>query len=145
MDEQTIRILETTFAEFARNKDESAALFYERLFVLDPSLRRLFVNADMKSQQTKLVAAIGLVVGSLRDLSRVVLILEDLGSKHVGYGVEETHYETVGTALIQTLALSFGERFTPDVRAAWTLAYGVVSGVMIAAARRAAMEVEAAE
>ena len=75
MDEQTIRVLETTFTEFARGKEESAALFYERLFALDPSLRRLFVNTEMKHQQTKLMAALGLVVGSLRDLGRVVPVL----------------------------------------------------------------------
>ncbi len=145
MDEQTIRTLETTFGEFARGKEESAALFYERLFVLDPSLKRMFVNADMRSQQTKLMAALGFVVSSLRDLSKVVPVLESLGAKHVAYGVEDSQYETVGTALIQTLALSFGERFTPDIRAAWLGAYGVVSGVMIEAARRAQPAIQAAE
>lgn len=145
MDEQTIRLLETTFAEFARGKEESAALFYERLFVLDPSLKRLFADADMKNQQTKLMAALGLVVGSLRDLPKIVPVLENLGAKHVGYGVEESHYETVGTALIQTLALAFGERFTPEIRSVWIGAYGVVSGVMIEAARRASASAQAAE
>ncbi|MDB5524817.1 MAG: hemin receptor [Rhizobium sp.] len=145
MDDQTIRMLETTFVEFARGKEESASLFYERLFALDPSLRRLFVNVEMKSLATKLMAALGLVVGGLRDLSKVVPVLESLGARHVGYGVEEAHYQTVGTALIQTLALSFGDRFTPDIRAAWTGAYGVVSGVMIDAARRALAGNQAAE
>ena len=145
MDDKTIRTLETTFAEFARGKEESAALFYERLFAIDPSLRRLFVNTEMKSQQTKLMAALGLVVGSLRDLGRVVPVLESLGAKHVAYGVEEAHYQTVGAALIQTLALAFGDRFTPDIRAAWTGAYALVSGVMIDAARRAQPDIQAAE
>ena len=45
MDDRTINILETTFAEFAKGGEEAAALFYERLFALDPSLRRLFVNS----------------------------------------------------------------------------------------------------
>ena len=137
MDDLTIRMLETTFVEFAKGKEESAALFYERLFAIDPSLRRLFANSDMKSQQTKLMAALGLVISNLRDLSTVVPVLETLGARHNGYGVEEAHYQTVGTALIQTLALTFGERFTSDIRAAWTGAYGTVSGVMINAARLA--------
>jgi hemoglobin-like flavoprotein len=145
MDDRTISILETTFAEFARGKEGSAALFYERLFAIDPSLRRLFAETEMKSQQTKLMAALGLVVAGLRDLDKVVPVLERLAVHHVGYGVEEDHYQTVGSALIQTLALSFGERFTPDIRAAWTSAYGLVSGVMIEAARRSQRPTIAAE
>lgn len=145
MNEQTIRILETTFAEVARKREAAAALFYERLFALDPSLQRLFLNADMKDQQIKLMAALGFVVGGLRDLSKVVPVLESLGAKHVAYGVEDQHYETVGAALLQTLSLAFGEQFTPEIRAAWTAAYGTVSGVMIEAARRAAGAAQAAE
>jgi hemoglobin-like flavoprotein len=145
MDDRTITILETTFAEFAKGGEEAAGLFYERLFALDPSLRRLFVNADMRGQRTKLMAALGLVVAGLRDLGRIVPVLESLGAKHVAYGVEESHYQTVGAALMQTLSLSFGNLFTPEVRAAWTGAYGTVSGVMIEAARRAQSGQQAAE
>jgi len=145
MNEETIRILETTFADFSRGREEAAALFYERLFAIDPSLRRLFTNVDMKTQQTKLMAALGLVVASLRDLGKVVPVLETMAERHVAYGVEEGHYQTVGTALIQTLALRFGDRFTPEVRAAWTGAYETVSGVMLAAARRLGAPVQAAE
>lgn len=44
---------------------------------------------------------------------------------------------TVGKALIETLSLFFGAAFTQEMRAAWTQAYDVVSGTMIAAAERA--------
>jgi hemoglobin-like flavoprotein len=145
MDEQTIRTLETTFQEFARNREGAAALFYERLFALDPALKPMFAGADMPGQHTKLMAALGFVISSLRDLGRVVPALETLGAKHVAYGVEEAHYQTVGTALLQTLALTLGDRFTPENRAIWTSAYGVVAGVMIEAAKRAALPVQAAE
>lgn len=144
MDEKAIQILEETFREFAAGGPQSAALFYERLFALDPSLRRLFTNVDMRTQQTKLVAALGLVIAGLRDLSKVVPVLEGLAVRHVAYGVEESHYQTVCAALIQTLAITFGERFTPPVRAAWVTAYGLVSSVMIGAARRSEMAAQAA-
>lgn len=136
MDENTIRLLETSFAEVAKDKEAAAALFYERLFALDPSLRAMFLSTDMRSQQMKLIAALALVVGKLRTLGDVVPVLESLAVKHVAYGVAERHYQTVGAALIQTLSLSFGNRFTPELREAWLRAYGIVSGVMIAAAAR---------
>lgn len=37
---------------------QAAALFYDRLFTLDPSLRRLF-KGDMEAQGSKLMQAIG--------------------------------------------------------------------------------------
>lgn len=145
MDEHTITILETTFAQFAKGKEESAALFYERLFALDPSLRRLFTHTEMKSQQAKLMAALAIVIGNLRNFDQVAPTLQSLGAKHVAYGVEESHYETVGNALIQTLALYFGSAFTNEIREIWTAAYGAVSGVMIDAGRKVVQPVQAAE
>lgn len=145
MDEQAIRILESTFAEFAKSEEEGAALFYERLFALDPSLRRLFAHTEMKTQQAKLMAALAAVIGSLRSFHQVTPTLEALAIKHVAYGVEEGHYQTVGNALIQTLSLYFGSGFTAEIRAVWIAAYGAVSGVMIEAARRHQIRMQAAE
>ena len=145
MDEQTIRMLQASFADVMAIRQEAAALFYERLFAIDPTLKPLFNDADMRSQEMKLMAALALVVGKLRQLGEVIPVLEGLAVKHVAYGVEEHHYATVGEALIQTLSLAFGERFTPELRNAWLTAYGAISGVMIAAARQAAMPQAAAE
>ena len=145
MDEQTIRLLQASFAEVMAIRTEAAALFYERLFALDPALKPLFHETDMRSQETKLMAALALVVGKLRQLDEVIPALEKLAVKHVAYGVEEGHYATVGQALIQTLSLAFGERFTPDLRSAWLTAYSAISGAMIAAAGRAQVSGIAAE
>lgn len=136
MDEQTIRMLQASFAEVMAIRQQAAALFYERLFAIDPTLRPLFADSDMRSQEMKLMAALALVIGKLRQLDTVLPGLEALAVRHVAYGVEERHYATVGQALIQTLALAFGQRFTPELRGAWLAAYGAISGVMIAAARR---------
>ena len=145
MDEQTIRLLQGSFAEVMAMRQEAAALFYERLFALDPALKPLFHDTDMRSQEMKLMAALAMVVGKLRQLEDVIPGLEALAVKHVAYGVEDHHYGTVGQALIQTLSLAFAERFTPELRTAWLAAYGAISGVMIAAARNSAAKGIAAE
>ena len=145
MDEQTIRLLQGSFAEVMAIRQEAAALFYERLFAIDPALRPLFSDADMRSQEMKLMAALALVVGKLGQLDEVIPVLEMLAVKHVAYGVEEHHYATVGQALIQTLSLAFAARFTTELRNAWLSAYGAISGVMIAAANKAEAARAAAE
>jgi hemoglobin-like flavoprotein len=105
MQEAEIVMLEESFAEVAAVREQAAELFYERLFVHDPSLRAMFSNTDMKEQGRKLMAALSLVVISLRKLDSVVPALEMLAVKHGGYGVRDEHYATVGKALIETLSL----------------------------------------
>jgi len=105
-------------------------LFYTKLFELDPSLQPMF-KGNMKQQKTKLFAALCFVVDNLNDVPTIVSVLEDLGRKHVGYGVKEEHYTTVGNALIGTLRAALGFHFTKDVEDAWTCAYSLVSSTMI--------------
>jgi len=57
-----------------------------------------------------------------------------VAKKHVGYGVKPEHYDTVGSALLSTLSTGLGPAFTPEVKGAWTAAYGALAGVMIGAA-----------
>jgi nitric oxide dioxygenase len=42
----------------------------------------------------------------------------------------------VGETLLWTLEQGLGEAFTPEVKEAWTEAYALLSGAMIAAARK---------
>ena len=89
----------------------------------------------MKKQGAKLMAALGFVVHGLSRAETTLPTVQDLARRHVGYGVEERHYATVGQGLIGTLEAGLGEAFTQEARAAWTAAYGLLAGVMIAAAR----------
>lgn len=128
-----IQLVQTTFKDVAQIKDQAAALFYDRLFELDPSLKRLFRN-DMQEQGRKLMAAIGVVVAGLNDLDRIVPTVRALGARHTEYGVLPQHYDTVGEALLWTLERGLGNKFTSDVSDAWATAYGTLAGVMIDAA-----------
>jgi hemoglobin-like flavoprotein len=50
--------------------------------------------------------------------------------RHVGYGVTDAHYGSVGAALLWTLGQGLGEAFTDEVRDAWAAAYTLLAGVM---------------
>ena len=115
-----------------------AALLYRRLFSTDPGTRRLFAHTDLEAQGRKLMAAIGFVVGALHRPEAMLGTVRDLARRHAGYGVREEHYATVGAALLWTLEQGLGEEFTPETRDAWAAAYGLLSGVMIQAAREGA-------
>jgi hemoglobin-like flavoprotein len=89
----------------------------------------------MAGQRKILMQTLTVVVNSLDKLEQIVPAVQALGRRHAGYGVREAHYTTVGEALLWTLEQGLGEAFTPEVRAAWTTAYGTLATVMIEAAR----------
>ena len=124
--------------------DTAAGLFYGRLFELDPTLERLFRRTDMVRQRQVLMGTLAVVVKTLDRIEELLPAVEALGRRHAGYGVRESHYATVGAALLWTLEQGLGEAFTPAVREAWTEAYGTLASVMIEAAKSAPNEDEAA-
>lgn len=136
MTPQQIALVKESFTKVLPIKDVAAAAFYDRLFTLDPSLKSLF-NGDIQAQGRKLMMAIGTVVAALDRLETVLPTVQDLARRHVSYGVKDSHYATVGGALLDTLASAFGKDFTPELRDAWATAYGILSGAMIAAAETA--------
>jgi nitric oxide dioxygenase len=139
MTPRQIALVQESFRLVLPIREQAAALFYDRLFTLDPSLRRLFVGTDMGEQARKLMMAIGMVVGGLTRLDQIIGEVRNLAVRHVGYGVEESHYATVGEALLWTLEAGLKDAFTAETREAWAEAYALLSGAMIEAARAGTM------
>jgi hemoglobin-like flavoprotein len=126
-------LVRESFAKVVPIAPQAAAMFYDRLFMLDPSLRPLF-KGDMAEQGRKLMAMIGTAVANLDKLETIMPAVQDLGRRHRGYGVQPQYYDTVAEALLWTLQQGLGDGFTPPVRAAWTQAYTVLATVMQEAA-----------
>lgn len=137
MTDDQIQLVQDTFALVAPIADDAAALFYERLFTLDPTLKPLF-RGDMKQQGQMLMQTIGLAVRNLRQPANIISSVEQMGKRHVGYGVTDAHYDTVGEALMWTLGEGLGAAFTPATRDAWAATYNMLADVMKAGARRVA-------
>ena len=130
MNAQQVELIRSSFALVQPIAPQAAALFYDNLFASDPSLRGMF-RGDMAEQGQRLMTMIGAAVGLLGRPDALVPVLRNLGGRHVGYGVRDHHYATVGAALIETLAQGLGDEFTPDVREAWIALYTVVSRTMM--------------
>lgn len=128
-----IQLVQDSFAKVVPIKDQAAELFYGRLFETAPEVRPLF-KGDMKEQGAKLMATLAVVVNGLNNIEAVLPVAGDLAKRHVDYGVTPDHYPLVGSALLWTLGQGLGDEFTGEVETAWTDAYGLLSGAMIAAA-----------
>ena len=137
MTTEQIRLVQTSFAQVAPIAPQAAALFYGRLFELDPGLRPLF-KSDLTDQGRKLMQMIGVAVNGLTRLDDIVPAVKQLGVRHATYGVKDEHYDTVATALLWTLGQGLGDGFTPEVSEAWTEAYTLLASTMKTAAATAA-------
>jgi hemoglobin-like flavoprotein len=108
-------------------------MFYARLFEIDPALRSMF-KGDLTEQGRKLMQMLTIAVKGLDRLDQLVPAVRQLGVRHVQYGVKDSHYDSVATALVWTLEQGLGQDFTPEVRNAWVTVYGVLAGTMKEAA-----------
>ncbi len=137
MTNEQIQLVTTSFEKIAPKADEAAALFYSRLFEMDPSLRSLF-KGDLGEQGLKLMHMIGVAVKSLRRLEELVPALHSLGARHANYGVKDHHYQIVGSALLWTLGKGLGPAFNYETREAWAAAYTLLAQTMKEATARPA-------
>lgn len=133
MSPDEIKLVRDSFNQLAPVKIQVAETFYNKLFTVAPEVKPLF-KSDMAGQYEKVMGAIAFAVAGLDRLDEIVPTVEDLARRHVSYGVKASHYAIVGGALADTLKDMLGDGFTPEVQAAWTTAYGLLSETMIAAA-----------
>jgi hemoglobin-like flavoprotein len=134
---EQISLVKDSWSQVVPIADKAAELFYAKLFELDPSLRTMF-KSDMTEQGKKLTQMIGVAVDNLDKLDEIVPAVQDLGVRHLDYGVKTSHYDTVGAALLWTLGQGLGDAFTADVKSAWTDVYILLANTMKDAARAAA-------
>jgi hemoglobin-like flavoprotein len=103
-------------------------------FELAPEARPLFVKNDMRVQGEILMNMLGAAVRGLDRLDELKPALEDLGRRHIAYGVQIPHYEIVEACLLYTIETIAGGAFNLDLKLAWTEIYNFIAQTMIEAA-----------
>jgi hemoglobin-like flavoprotein len=129
MTPEQVKMVQESFQKVVPIAGTAADLFYDRLFTIAPEVRTLFPD-DLTEQKKKLIAMLATAVTNLHQVEKIIPAVQDLGRRHVGYGVTPKHYEPVGAALLWTLEKGLGPDFTPPLKAAWTEAYTTLAGVM---------------
>jgi hemoglobin-like flavoprotein len=125
-----ITLVKNAFEKLGPISEQAAALFYARLFELDPSFRRL-LRGNMEAQQRKFLEMITLAVNSLDRPDEIAATLRPLGVQHARAGVRPEHYSAVGTALLWTLEKTLAADFSPAVKSAWSAAYSLFSNFLL--------------
>jgi len=137
MTPEKIKLVQDSWEKVVPISETAAELFYGKLFELDPSVRAMF-KGDMKEQGRKLMAILNTAVNSLTKLETIVPAIQDMGRRHVDYGVKDEHYDTVGEALIWTLGAGLKDDFTDETKDAWVEVYTLVATTMKEAAAETA-------
>ncbi|HKS38093.1 MAG TPA: globin family protein [Verrucomicrobiae bacterium] len=144
MNSRQIELIRSTFVQVESIADQATALFYERLFELDPALRPMF-SVRTSADGTRLMRTVKSAVNLLDRPYALVSAMEALGRRHLAGGVKDEHYVTIGAALLWTLERGLGHAFTPDVKNAWLTFYLLTANTMKAAIARYNATVEADE
>ncbi|HYK94798.1 MAG TPA: globin domain-containing protein [Candidatus Dormibacteraeota bacterium] len=124
------KLIRRTWAQLAPDSAATAALFYQRLFAIEPAARRLFESKDMHVQGNLFMQMVSVFVRSLDGHSEMNAAIESSGKRHHGYGVLASDYDGAGKALLWALEQALGSAFTPEIRDAWAEGYRTLAGTM---------------
>lgn len=132
MTETQIQLVRNTWSYVIVNADEAGELFYNRLFQVAPAVRPMF-QGNQKEQARKLMNMVTLIVAKLDKLGDIMHEVKGLARRHNRYGAKPEHYDVVGDCLLWTLEKGLGDRWTTEVKTAWTAVYTLLANAMIEA------------
>lgn len=121
-----IRLVQESWRKVEPVKEIAAALFYTRLFELDPPLREV-CGDDLQASYRRFTQVIGATVRGLARVDVLLPAVREFGLRHPLPGEAERHHANVASALLWMLEKALRRDLTPEVRAAWIKAYGVLS------------------
>ncbi len=130
LSDHQIDLIQDSFALVDEISEQAADLFYQRLFEIEPTLSTI-VPKDWFEQKNKLLAALNVLINTLRTPEKFLPIVEGLGQRNKEYGVVDEHYVYVAEALMWTLEQGLGPALTDEVRQAWTDLYSLAAKQLI--------------
>lgn len=125
--------VEQSFAAVSGKGAQIVSDFYQRLFEHYPELVPLFDGISPAGQQQKLLAALTLLVKSLRQPDVLGSYLKGLGQRHQSYGVAAEDYGKVAETLLAVLKQHAGRAWTKRVNTAWSNTLNTVAEIMLSA------------
>eukprot|EP00930_Biecheleria_cincta_P100226 TRINITY_DN91856_c0_g1_i1.p1 TRINITY_DN91856_c0_g1~~TRINITY_DN91856_c0_g1_i1.p1 ORF type:complete len:174 (+),score=36.63 TRINITY_DN91856_c0_g1_i1:94-615(+) len=138
LDDRDIELVQQTFARVAMlGPNVVGRVVFMNIFKAAPEAKMMFPGgregnmwgpgSKMESHVIKVVETLAAAISMLKDLPALVPVLQGLGLRHVGYGVQPAHYDVVGGAIIASLATALGDKFTEPVKNAYLKVWGIVA------------------
>lgn len=129
MTPETIQRIQSSWALVRPVAKDAMDFFFDSLFARDPALKPLF-KSDIEKHKIAFQSTLGMAIAKLDQPETLIPVLENLGARHTGYGVQKTDYETAGFVLIDTLSVHLGTDFDAETEAAWVELLTLVAATM---------------
>ncbi len=110
--------------------------FYERLFKIAPEVQHLF-KGSIKIQGYLMTHMLKGAIYSFGRPKNLALGFQELGKRHLDYGVEDYHYPIVREALVATLRDRLGDNYKPELKEAWEWVIEQAFALMLQGAEKA--------
>lgn len=107
-----------------------AERFYASLFKRAPELLPLFDHTDWAKQRYILVASLHYIAFNLNNPSALRRSLQQMGARHVEYGVRPEDFTVFGECLVDAIAHISGPSWNDALQQAWTEAYDEIRQMM---------------
>jgi class 3 adenylate cyclase/hemoglobin-like flavoprotein len=127
-------LIQSTIGLLMEHQKRFTKELYRRLFELAPDARALF-RSDLESQGQMLSHMLQFLVFAMSRPETMLLGLQELGRRHVAYGVAAGHYPSFRQAFLESAGTILGEKNTPQVEKAWTETIDMVIESMLGPAR----------
>ena len=129
--DRQLDLIQDSFHALRDDPRPKSIAFYDALFERAPDLRAMFRDEDLGGQGMRFMSTLAAIVDNLHDPTAMERRYTDLGMSHKAMGVTAQNFKPMGEALLDTLANTLGEDFTPEMRDAWTRAYAEFSREII--------------
>ncbi|MGV3640276.1 MAG: NO-inducible flavohemoprotein [Adhaeribacter sp.] len=106
--------------------------FYKRMFTHNPELKNVFNMGNQQSgkQQVALAMAVLNYAENIDDPAPLLPSVTQIGHKHVSLDIRPEHYQIVGKHLLASIQEVLGEGASPELLAAWGVAYSQLASLM---------------
>ncbi len=122
-------LIKVSWSHLSSRLEEFGDTFYKILFDLEPSLKPMFKN-DMEVQQQKFSAMVNHIVAHIQHTPKLDGELHQMGQRHIDYGVEPKHYDTLMIAFLLALEKRLKRKWDNETKEAWTMAFVYVVSQM---------------
>lgn len=127
---EQIRLLQDSFQTVSNQGEAFVARFYENLFTLYPSTRFLFEQNRLNKTQKQVLNSLVVAIHGLRDPDKLRPYLQQLGARHVRYGVLPGYLPMFEPAAILTLKEFLAPTWNQPLEQAWCTALRTVIAIM---------------
>lgn len=129
LSKEDIKLIQDSFKKVSEKPQETGDILYKHLFECCPDVVNIF-KVDMKEQSRLFIKMIKTVIEGLNNVHIIMPAIQDMGNRHVDYGVTVEQYKYFKESLVFAIGSVLGNDFDEKTKSAWSKLYDVLEDLM---------------